>query len=133
MLTRVNRRAQAKWLSSITYTPPDLADLPKRWPKISPPVKEEIIEYLTWRMEDDWRHIPFKEIRASYFVSYGEWGPRSSAGDAQVSPTFLIHKGLFNALLFIALGVSVLNIKRDKSVDSALNRLKSLESRSETQ
>lgn len=94
---------------------------------MSPLVKEEIVEYLTWSMEGDWKKMALKEVQASYYVSYGEWGPRSSAGDVQTSPTFLIWKSLFNVILFLALGVSVLNLKRDKSVQSALEQLQKRE------
>lgn len=95
------------------------------------PLKEEIVEYLTWRMEDDWRMMTMKETEAAYFISYGNWGPRSPSGQGQVSPTYLIWKGLFNVILFLALGVSIINLKRDKAFEARLKRLENESSSSE--
>ncbi|QLQ80058.1 hypothetical protein HG537_0D00580 [Torulaspora globosa] len=117
MLPRVVRTRQVRLLSGTVYIPPRLDSLSKRWPEMSGPLKEEIVEYLTWKMEDSWKTMSRAEIEAAYFISYGPWGPRSPSGQAQVSPTFLIWKGLFNAILFVALGVSVVNLKRDRALE----------------
>lgn len=132
MLTRVSRQTQLRLLTSIAYTPPDLIDLPRRWTQISPPVKDEMREYLTWKMEDDWKGMTIEEIKAIYYISYGGWGPRAANGGSQMSPTYLVWKGLFNIVLFAALGVSVLNLKRDKAVDESLKRLRALENGAST-
>lgn len=126
MLARVVRPRQVRLLSATVYIPPKLDDLPKRWPEMSGPLKDEIVEYLTWRMEDSWKTMPRAEIEAAYFISYGPWGPRSPSGQAQVSPTYLIWKGLFNAILFLALGVSIVNLKRDRELHEKLKRLETV-------
>lgn len=123
MLARVGRPRKVRFLSGIAYTPPKLDNLSQRWSGINAPLKEEIVEYLTWRMEDSWKGMSPKEVEAAYFISYGPWGPRSASGQGQVSPTFLIWKGLFNVILFMALGVSIVNLKRDKELEEKLERL----------
>lgn len=107
-------------------------DLSKKWPKMNPLLKEEIIEYLEWKMEGDWKLVPKEEVRAMHYLSYGDWGPRSPSGQTPTSPTFLIWKGLFNTILFLALGVSIINLKRDKAMDEKIERLKSLSTTSPT-
>ncbi|QLL33051.1 hypothetical protein HG536_0D05720 [Torulaspora globosa] len=123
MLARLAAPRQVRLLSGIGYIPPKLDELSKRWPEMSGPLKEEIVEYLTWRMEDSWKTMPREEIKAAYFISYGPWGPRSPSGQGQLSPAFLVWKGLFNAILFLALGVSIVNLKRDKELEEKLKRL----------
>lgn len=90
---------------------------------MNPSLKEEIIEYIGWKMEDNWKLMPLNEIKASYYISYGEWGPRSSAGGGQVAPTYFIWKGLFSSTLFLALGISLFNMMKDKKVDERLKVL----------
>ncbi|CAR31062.1 hypothetical protein ZYGR_0P03680 [Zygosaccharomyces rouxii] len=108
--------------SSLSYTPPSMVDLPSRWSTMNPQLQEEITEYLTWKMEDSWKLMTVDELKASYYISYGQWGPRGKT-DIQLTPTMLIWKGLFSTLLFTALGVSLINLKRDKHMDKALNGL----------
>lgn len=99
-----------------------MVDLPSRWSTMSPQLQEEITEYLAWKMEDSWKLMTVEELRASYFISYGAWGPRGKPG-VQLTPIMLIWKGLFSSLLFTALGVSLINLRKDKQMDQALNEL----------
>ncbi|GAV54634.1 hypothetical protein ZYGR_0AN01020 [Zygosaccharomyces rouxii] len=108
--------------SSLSYTPPSMVDLPSRWLTMSPQLQEEITEYLVWKMEDSWKLMTVDEIKASYYISYGTWGPRVKSG-IQLTPMLLIWKGLFSTLLFTALGVSLINLKRDKQIGQTLNEL----------
>lgn len=124
MLFKVGRQhLLGRYLSSVMYTPPNISDLPRKWATMNPSLKEEIIEYIGWKMEDSWTTLPLNEVKASYYISYGEWGPRSSAGGGQVDPTYFIWKGLFSSTLFLALGVSLFNMRKDKKVDEHLKLL----------
>lgn len=109
-------------VSYLSYTPPSMVDLPSRWSTMSPQLQEEITEYLAWKMEDSWKLMTVEELRASYFISYGAWGPRGKL-EVQLTPIMLIWKGLFSSLLFTALGVSLINLRKDKQMDQALNEL----------
>lgn len=108
--------------STVSYVPPNMADLSSRWPAMDPLLQEEIIEYLTWKMEGSWRQMSNTELRACYYISYGQWGPRGDSGE-QLSPMLLIWKGLFSTTLFAALGLSLFNLKRDKQTEQALKEL----------
>lgn len=109
-------------VSSLSYTPPSMVDLPSHWSTMNPQLREEIIEYLVWKMEDSWKSMTIDEIKASYYISYGPWGPRGRSG-TQLTPMMLIWKGLFSTLLFAALGVSLINLKKDKQIEQRLREL----------
>lgn len=109
--------------SSLSYTPPSMVDLPSRWSAMNPQLQEEITEYLVWKMEDPWKSMNIDERRAIYYISYGNCGPRGSNSGVQLTPMMLIWKGLFSTLLFTALGISLVNLKKDKQTNQALNKL----------
>ncbi|AQZ12624.1 MTC3 (YGL226W) [Zygosaccharomyces parabailii] len=111
-----------RFLSSVSYAPPSMVDLPSRWPTMDHQLREEIIEYLTWKMEDSWRNLSNTELKACYYISYGPWGPRGKSTE-QLTPMLLIWKGLFSTTLFAALGLSLFNLKRDKQTEEALRKL----------
>lgn len=110
-------------LSQVSYRPPDLSNVDQQWDKMQLPLKEEVIEYLNWKMEDDWKKMPVIEKKAIYHISYGDFGPRASSGAGTVSPVYLLWKSLFSGILFLALGVSILNVKRDRKINSQLRNL----------
>ncbi|KAM3160389.1 hypothetical protein ACU8KH_04517 [Lachancea thermotolerans] len=106
-------------LSHTSYEPPRIDDLTgEKWIKLEKDVKEEIMEYLDWKMEGDWREMSADERRASYFVSFGQWGPRAKPGskEAQLQMTGaeIILRGVFSGVLFMAVAVSFMNYQNDK-------------------
>lgn len=115
-------------VSTIEYSPPPLSNLDlKIWNKTSPPVREEIIEYLQWKMEDDWHEVTKDEVKAAYFISYGIWGPRSSPGSNDShfqTSSELIVRGLASIVLFTALITTAFAYKHDRALYKKLEKLK---------
>ncbi|KAK9458573.1 Cox5b/Cox5a [Lipomyces oligophaga] len=70
----------ARWNSSIAgsdaIATPLIIDLPARWEKL--PVSEQVdITVKIWeRQKADWTDLTLDEKRASFYISYGPWGPR---------------------------------------------------------
>lgn len=115
-------------LSSRAYEPPKIEGLnSEKWLEMKNDVKEEIIEYLDWKMGDDWKQLSPVDKKASYFVSYGEWGPRakpgSKAAQMQLSGAEIILRGVFSGILFTAVAVSVINYQTDRKVQESLEKL----------
>ncbi|EDO15367.1 hypothetical protein Kpol_460p2 [Vanderwaltozyma polyspora DSM 70294] len=108
------------------YTPPDLSQVTKQWntKTMSPLLKEEIKEYLVWKMEDDWKTMTNDETKAAYYLSFGSWGPRGKGGSEGSDPIFILLKSTYSLLIFAGLGVSLVNFKRDKSLLKDLETLK---------
>lgn len=57
---------------------PSLTNLEKRWPKMDAGSQDDVIAYLEDLMRDDWRKLTTEQQKASMFVWYGPWGPRST-------------------------------------------------------
>ncbi|SCU82986.1 LAFA_0D01134g1_1 [Lachancea sp. 'fantastica'] len=115
--------------SSAVYTPPKYDELDTNtWLKIEKETREEILEYLDWKMESNWSLMTPREQRAAYFVSYGDYGPRakpgSKAAQMQMSGAELILRGIFSTVLFTAVAISVLNYGKDRKVMENLDKLK---------
>ncbi|AGO13378.1 AaceriAFR240Cp [[Ashbya] aceris (nom. inval.)] len=119
------RQALLRCASTETYNPPDYRDLSAQtWDKLSEPVREELIEYFAWRMEDRWHTLSQDEARAAYFIGYGPWGPRAAKGTSTPPAAGeLVGKAIFSLVLFSALGVAAFNHVTDKRVHAAVSRL----------
>lgn len=132
--TKVIRQCSYRYVSdhSVIYHPPSLKNIPTRWSSLSIPLREEIQEYLDWQMTGDWRDMTTDEKQSIYYISYGAWGPRAkhtpnkektstnqvnNIHNKQISIPYLVIRGLFNLVLFSAVGVSILNLKKDKQVE----------------
>lgn len=104
------------------YTPPDLSQIDKQWTtkKIKISLKEEIQEYLVWKMGDDWKNMATDDIKAAYYISYGKWGPRGDGDTLMNNPIYVVLKSTFTVLLFAAIGVSVINLRNDKKIMTGL-------------
>ncbi|CCK68492.1 Mtc3p KNAG_0B00430 [Huiozyma naganishii CBS 8797] len=102
--------------STTEYTPPDAINrAPEEWDRLLPAVQEEIKEYIDWTMTGDWRDMPARDTRYAYYLSYGSWGPRSPHGTARTaSGAYIASRMLFNATLFAAVCVSLINWRRDR-------------------
>lgn len=107
------------------YTPPDLSNLTvQRWNILHRDIKDEVIEYLEWKMKEDWSKLTADEVKASYLVSFGEWGPRSfTHSQSQTDSSTLIIKSIFSVVLFAAVGVSIINYTNDRDVNKKLELL----------
>jgi len=65
---------------------PTLRKLENRWEKMPEDDKNEIITALAERQKADWHELTPLEKKASWYISYGEWGPRRpihAKGDGQ--------------------------------------------------
>lgn len=104
------------------YTPPNLSEIPRRWPVMkNMALQEEIKEYLDWKMQGPWQEMTREEKVASFYLAYGLWGPRAGVRkeanlgkDTEINITYFIFRVLFNVTLLGALGVSYINWKYDK-------------------
>ncbi|SCU95446.1 LADA_0G15676g1_1 [Lachancea dasiensis] len=124
----VVKRNVARALSSVVYEPPRYDELNvDSWLKMDKDTKEELKEYLNWKMEDRWSEMTPKEQRAIYFISFGRWGPRakpgSKAAQMQLTGAEIILRGVFSGILFAALAVSVINYREDRKVAENLRVL----------
>ncbi|CEP62959.1 Mtc3p LALA0_S06e07822g [Lachancea lanzarotensis] len=136
MLTRSIGRAavrpaicMSRCLSTAVYEPPKYDELDTNtWLKIDKETREEITEYLDWKMEANWSLMTPREQRAAYFVAFGDYGPRakpgSKAAQMQMSGAELILRGVFSTVLFTAVAISVLNYGKDRRVMENLDKLK---------
>ncbi|CAI4987821.1 hypothetical protein SCEPF1_0047002800 [Saccharomyces cerevisiae] len=106
-----------------TYQPPvvEITNITKLWPTLRPEVRDEIKEYLRWRMQEDWRHIPLEETKAAYFLSYGPCGGRSKGNEWNVGYTGM--RMVFNLVLFGGAATAFYNWKQDKKLEEQLRDL----------
>ncbi|CAI4039069.1 hypothetical protein SMKI_07G0360 [Saccharomyces mikatae IFO 1815] len=106
-----------------TYQPPvaEITNIDKLWFTLRPEVRDEIKEYLRWRTEEDWRHIPLEEIKAAYFLSYGPCGSRSKGNQWNVGYTGM--RMVFNLVLFGGAATAFYNRKQDKKLEEQLTSL----------
>lgn len=116
--------------TSHQYIPPDISKLNiETWSSMDKDLKEEVIEYINWRMEENWKNLTPKEAQAAYFLSFGEWGPRAKNGNKdsmqQLSVPEGLVKGMFTSILFTAFGVAMVNYKKDKDIAKQIDELKS--------
>lgn len=107
------------------YVPPDIKGLEKRWEKMKELDQADVIDYLNWKGQDDWRKLSDQEKKSWYYIYYGNWGPRSSTPQQSISGTVL--RALFGGVLTIALGVSVMNyaydLEREEKMKNLLERI----------
>lgn len=113
------------------YTPPDISSFDTQtWCKMNKDLREEIIEYLDWKMEGNWNQMGKDELRAAYIIGFGKWGPRATKGSKEdqqdMSTPEIIVRGIFSSILFTALGICVLNYQKDKSVQQKLDALREI-------
>lgn len=88
------RFVQTKALSKATLT-----DLPERWENMPNLEQKEIADNLTERQKLPWKTLNNEEIKAAWYISYGEWGLRRPVhGKGDVA---FITKGVF-----LGLGIS---------------------------
>ncbi|CAI6496604.1 MTC3-like protein [Saccharomyces kudriavzevii IFO 1802] len=106
-----------------TYQPPvvEITNIKKLWFTLRPEVRDEIKEYLRWRMQEDWRHIPLEEIKAAYFLSYGPCGGRSKNNQWNVGYTGM--RMAFNLVLFGGAATAFYNRKQDRKLGEQLKNL----------
>ncbi|CAI4061805.1 hypothetical protein N7582_001968 [Saccharomyces uvarum] len=105
------------------YQPPvvEITNIKNLWPTLRPEVRDEIKEYIRWRMEEDWRHLPLEEIKAAYFLSYGACGGRSQGNQWNVGYTGM--RMAFNLVLFGGAATAFYNWKQDKKLEERLKGL----------
>lgn len=104
-----------------TYIPPtnEIRDVPTKWEQYQYSLKDEITEYLEWKQEEDWRNIPKDEKRASYYISYGDWGPRRR-GKPKYDTSYVVLRALFNIFLFGTSAMVIVNLKNDLKIKDEL-------------
>ncbi|AMD22684.1 HHL086Wp [Eremothecium sinecaudum] len=131
-LDTVSRLLSTKrFLATVSYQPPDFTNLNvASWNRMKQPIRDEISEYLAWKMEDSWHNVTKEEMKAAYFISFGKWGPRAASGskDAQMqmSTPEIIVRGLSSMILFTAVIVAIMNYKQDKDLNAKLEGLREL-------
>ncbi len=53
-----------------------VADLNGRWEELPSQDQQEIVSQLTERQKLNWKELTPAEKQATWYISYGEWGPR---------------------------------------------------------
>ncbi|CAH02643.1 Mtc3p [Kluyveromyces lactis] len=111
------------------YSPPDMSKLVQGgWLHMNRDTREEINEYLDWRMEEPWKNLDLNDKRCAYYIAYGEWGPRAKKGSKEdqieMNGPELILKAMFSLTLFLALGFAFPNYKKDKTLQENLDKLR---------
>lgn len=127
LFSRCGRRLNSSW--SHIYTPPDMSKLVKgEWIHMNRDLREEIVEYLDWRMEEPWQNLSLNDKQCAYYISYGEWGPRAAKGSKEqqleMNGPELLVKAIFSFTLFLGLGFATINYKKDKNVQDDLEKLR---------
>lgn len=93
--------------------------------------REEVNEYLDWRMEESWKNLNKQDKQCAYYIAFGEWGPRAKKGSKEdqleMNGPELILKAMFSLTLFLALGFAFPNYKKDKDLQENLNKLRHAE------
>lgn len=104
---------------------PDVNGIEKRWGKMKELDQADVIDYLAYRSQGDWNTLTTQEQRALYYISFGNWGPRSEKAQVSISGTVL--RGLFGGVLTIAVGVAFMNyafdLEREEKVEKLLERI----------
>lgn len=110
--------------ASIKYEPPDMTKVDeKTWPSsYTKDTQEEIKEYLDWKMTDDWKKMSPLDQKMTYFLAFGEHGPRSKKGGNQ-TPIERLFETIYKSILFGALAVSVYQFFKDKKINEKIDYL----------
>lgn len=120
----VNLRS-IRTLSTEEVVIPDLSGVEKRWGKMKELDQADVIDYLAYRSQGDWKTLTTQEQRALYYISFGNWGPRADKPQVGISGTVL--RGLFGGVLTIAVGVAFMNyafdLEREEKVEKLLERI----------
>ncbi|CCF60338.1 hypothetical protein KAFR_0J02740 [Kazachstania africana CBS 2517] len=96
---------------SAVYRPPNLHDLPRRWLTLDYDTKDEIREYLSWQMEEQWPVMSRDEMKAAYFVNYED--PQTAQQTTGPFP-YLFMRLLFNITLVGTVTLSLIEYKNDR-------------------
>ncbi|KAK9369608.1 cytochrome c oxidase subunit IV-domain-containing protein [Lipomyces kononenkoae] len=86
---------------------PLIADLPHRWEAI--PVSQQVkLTTMIWeRQKQPWTELSDLEKRASYYISYGSWGPRKP-----ISEEGETYKVIGYTILGVAAAVGIFSVAR---------------------
>ncbi|VEU22918.1 DEKNAAC104207 [Brettanomyces naardenensis] len=79
--------------------------------------QQDLINYLEVKQRFAWPHLTRDEKRATYYISYGSWGPRN---DRRLSSGEVLFKSLTTLFLFGVVAFAVINYKKDEKERSAL-------------
>lgn len=129
IMAKCGRRFNSSWRE--IYSPPDMSKLVNGgWLQMNRDTREEINEYLDWRMEEPWKNLDLNEKKCAYYIAFGEWGPRAKKGSKEdqleMNGPELILKALFSMTLFTALAFALPNYKKDKTLQDDLNKLRDI-------
>lgn len=108
---RLASTATAKPITNISPdTPlsvPSLRKLNTRWNTMTEVEKNELISALSERQKADWKTLTPLEKQAAWYISYGEWGPRTP-----IHPKGTVQKIVLGVLTGIAVsGLVFLSIR----------------------
>ncbi|KAL6453219.1 COX5A Cytochrome c oxidase subunit 5A [Candida maltosa Xu316] len=77
---RTNRSAIVRFNSTVApraISTAYIGNLESRWGSLPEQEQQSLIEELKGRMELPWQELTPAEKKAAYYISFGEWGPRS--------------------------------------------------------
>ncbi|GME72745.1 unnamed protein product [[Candida] boidinii] len=77
-LSKISTRnfLQISTRSATTLTNASITNLESRWEKLPESDKKYVIEALSEKQKLPWKELSQAEKKASWYISFGEWGPR---------------------------------------------------------
>lgn len=94
----------------------NLRNIQNTWDKLKPEEKEQVIDYITGSQEEDWKKLSKDEKKASYFVSFGKWGPRAGEEHLkkQKADASRLWKVFLGSVILISFGLLSYNYSIDE-------------------
>lgn len=117
-----NRRLLNTLNESAYYEPPrELSNVTQAWNDLSQDTKQELNEYLNWRMQSSWSRLDIEEARAAYYIRYfgDKMGHKGS-----MNLGYLVGRALVSTMTIISIGVVFVNMRRDKQVINEIAELR---------
>lgn len=84
-IARVARVTPVRFAQTQALSKASIIDLPNRWENLPAAEQSDIVSKLAERQKLPWTELTDVEKQASWYISYGEWGPRRpvhAKGDA---------------------------------------------------
>lgn len=91
----------------------DCSNIKQRWNKLPMDIQQDMISYLNVKQEFGWNYLTREEKQSLYYIAYGEWGARDKVSMNGVEMAF---KLMTSCLLFVAMGITIINYMHDKKV-----------------
>ncbi|GMM33892.1 Mtc3 protein [Saccharomycopsis crataegensis] len=97
-------------------------NIQQTWVNLTEDEQDQILDHLAFKQEENWNDMSNEEKKASYFISYGPWGPRTVGGNNASTVSGRVIGALTGSIISIALGLSIYNYTIDQEKLDEFNK-----------